>query len=339
MILTQQPPGRMSPSNISQDSSPTQSTVSTSPTISRLSLKRTSNRASTSTSDFANVPELLKTYSNFESFIQQQDGKQRLKEYLEKLRNGEQLVFIEVMEPIMNRCNVLNGDELVGDEDEEEDLSIGSLSQSSLTNLVDGGNNQTTTNILMEQLKQQQDRTRYENLTRKIFCDEKFDYKTVSFTRLCKMVHDQFLDDGCRYELNISSKLKKNVKKVVDNLEGLSVEEQEDAAAKAIKKLHNEVLSQMKVEVFNHLRNTEDFKVWLLSKAIEFSQKEEQIPIEDFLKENEMEENWPLFKKKKLLVMKDIRDLTEEDLRKLGIKKLGHIKRIFRKKNEHFQHE
>ncbi|EFC39271.1 predicted protein [Naegleria gruberi] len=289
--------------------------------------RSTSANSTTSDSDFATVSELLKTYNNFESFIQQNDGKQRLKEYLESARNDEQLVFIEALEPWFSKNpkiqhRISSCDEELDESDSSDSNSVGSL-------------NSNLSNVMMTCLENDEifvDKLMnikvIDNATEKVFGN--VDIQHLSYLDISLIVVEKFLNDDSQFELNVSSKTKAAVNKAAK-------EQDESEAKKVLKTLYQSVLSQMKEEVFNHLRKTEDFKIWVLSKAIEFSQKEEQKSVEEFLKENHMDENWSLFKKKKLLVMKDIRDMTEEDYKKLGVKKLGHVKRLVRKTAEHFQ--
>ncbi|KAF0983085.1 hypothetical protein FDP41_011063 [Naegleria fowleri] len=300
--------------------------------------------------EFSNVSDLLKTYNNFESFIQQNDGKQRLKEYLESSRNEEQLLFVEIMEPYMavlnpkvscstfptNNNNNNNGKTSV-------DVSLNSLTENDIEW-------SSSNEIIMESVKNVSRRRRpshhqynpqhpqhpynhhHHSLVQpssSSLIQQEDDSPHWTFLDLCKIVFTQFLQDDSPYELNVSSKLKASVKKAL-------ISNSEEEAKKSLKSLYHQVLSQMKEEAFKHLRQSEDFKIWVLSKAIDFSQKAEQHSVQSFLEENEMAENWSLFKKKKLFVMKDIRDMTEEDFRKLGVKKLGHVKRLVRRTMEHF---
>ncbi|KAG2378772.1 hypothetical protein C9374_007920 [Naegleria lovaniensis] len=314
-----------------------------------------SSHSVSSSNEFSNVSDLLKTYNNFESFIQQHDGKQRLKEYLESLRNEEQLLFVEIMEPFMTRnLEILNKENINSSSRtcepslQNQHVSTSTRDWSEKSNsyyyyyselIMNQENEWPSNDIIMESVKNAS-RHRHGHLQPSSSLMNQtmlmnLDINTTNsegephWTSLCQVVFTQFLKDDSPHQLNVSSKLKTNVKQA-------SLSNCEQEAKKALTTLYHEVLSQMKEEAFHHLRKSEDFKIWILSKAIEFSQKAEQYSVQTFLEENEMAENWPLFKKKKLCTMKDIREMTEDDFRKLGVKKLGHLKRLVRKTTEHF---
>ncbi|KAL9652346.1 hypothetical protein ABK040_012002 [Willaertia magna] len=124
-----------------------------------------------------------------------------------------------------------------------------------------------------------------------------------------QLLIDEFLKRNSKYEINISSPRKKRFIDQVNN-------QNEEKAKEELLGIYFELLTQLKLEVSSKI--------------------DVDLPIEHFLKENSMEEYLNLFEKAGFIKMCDIKETTESDLRKMGIWKLGHLKRIIRKRNEYF---
>ncbi|KAF0971695.1 hypothetical protein FDP41_009918 [Naegleria fowleri] len=121
---------------------------------------------------------------------------------------------------------------------------------------------------------------------------------------------------------------------------------------KCLDDLFISVQIQFKNEIMPHFKKTEDFKTFLLTKLIELSSQPQQasesqtcfslspgkVLIQDFLTQNgELSEYCKAFSKKNLITMEQIRNFTSDDFRdKIGIKKIGHLKRMVRLTGEHF---
>ncbi|KAF0978509.1 hypothetical protein FDP41_002329 [Naegleria fowleri] len=95
------------------------------------------------------------------------------------------------------------------------------------------------------------------------------------------------------------------------------------------------VMLQFNNEIMPHFKKTEEFKTFIIAKLIELSSQEGgcgvNTRIEDILNQNELSEYVKTFSKMKLIRMEQIKDFTSNDLReKIGVKKVGHLKRIER---------
>ncbi|KAG2375115.1 hypothetical protein C9374_010119 [Naegleria lovaniensis] len=129
---------------------------------------------------------------------------------------------------------------------------------------------------------------------------------------------------------------------------------------KCLDDLFINVQVQFKNEIMPHFKKTQEFKTFVLEKLIELSNNQQQQPqeilsplnspstlspgevlIQDFLTQNgELAEYCKPFAKKNLTTMDQIRNFTSDDFRdKIGIKKIGHLKRIVRLTKEHFMNK
>ncbi|KAG2392368.1 hypothetical protein C9374_012620 [Naegleria lovaniensis] len=103
--------------------------------------------------------------------------------------------------------------------------------------------------------------------------------------------------------------------------------------------LNTIVILQYNNEIMPHFTKTEEFKTLIIGKLIEYSSQEswdENTLIEHVLKQNDLSEYVKSFSKMKLFRMEQIRQFSTSDLKeKIGVKKLGHLKRLERLINDY----
>ncbi|KAL9647882.1 hypothetical protein ABK040_008155 [Willaertia magna] len=318
----------------------------------------------TETASFSTVESVIQTYYNFNTCWKQKDGREEIKKYLQSRFNAELLSCLERVEECLSipwldpvtpsldisannstkhnsNNSTLSPTSSVGDMDTisdhcdltsiSEDLSSSSLTLSStssnLTDYIQFSNSGTVglNSSLIDS-----------TLLKDIFM------KSIN-------LYKDFLSEHSQQSVNINSKLRNSFKemnyKVIELLNKLTktkeiVEKTQyfevcDLMFTNFKQLYTEIMCQFKTEIFPNFKNTENFRTFILTKVIDISQRGET-DIETFLKNNELQEYCKLFKKKKLLKLSQIQNFSSDDYRNLGIKKLGHIKRLVRIVNSHF---
>ncbi|KAL9652551.1 hypothetical protein ABK040_000121 [Willaertia magna] len=146
-----------------------------------------------------------------------------------------------------------------------------------------------------------------------------------------KELYNQFVSNSAQQCVNICGRLRDKFTKefiaIIDTTNNYEIKTEK--LNKLYSSLKKELIIQFKTEIFPSLKKLETFQIFLLSKIIEAT-TEPEIEIETVLKTNEMEEYCKLFSKKKLMYLSQLKEYTSDDYRKLGIKKLGHIKRLLR---------
>ena len=142
-----------------------------------------------------------------------------------------------------------------------------------------------------------------------------------------------------------------------------------------MKNIFNLIEYQIDIEILPQFRKSTEYKTYILEKVIELGSDNPQQPsglsssqrgschdltahlddalsdsdqdqldksttIEHMLKEGNMLEHLKAFQKKKLIHLYQIKDFTTQDLKdKIGIKKIGHLKRIVRLVSQHFNNK
>ena len=172
---------------------------------------------------------------------------------------------------------------------------------------------------------------RKEEQIRFLECVEEFGFSPCSeeaTKSFCKRLYQEFLLDNSKYQLNVTNKYKKEYETLTEKKESMLKH------LEWFNKLYNEILIQINTETFGMMKKTEEFQVWLLTKALEWltqNQKSESMPISEFLAINDLSEYEKMFKKKKLTEMSHIKHMTDQaEFKQLGVTKLGHQKKLAR---------
>jgi len=161
-----------------------------------------------------------------------------------------------------------------------------------------------------------------------------------------KLLHERFVNMESNTCINMPGELRERFQQARILIDRGDVNAWQQIA-KSLDGLSLCVHLQFKNEIMPEFWKTKEMQTFLLEKLIELSsfdvtdQIKELNPgdslIADFLVENELDEYRKIFSKKKLLIMEQIRFFTQEDFRDIGIKKIGHLKRIVRTVAEHFE--
>ena len=135
-----------------------------------------------------------------------------------------------------------------------------------------------------------------------------------------------------------------------------------------VKTILNLIEYQFNVEILPQFKKSPEYSTFIISKVIEFGNQQEDLQsnssedetssnneesissfnddhdktrtIEQILQEGNMTEHFKSFQKKKLVYLYQIKNFTTQDFKdKIGIKKIGHLKRIVRLINHYYSNK
>ncbi|KAF0971693.1 hypothetical protein FDP41_009916 [Naegleria fowleri] len=269
-----------------------------------------------SSSSSIRVQEIIQTYSQIDPLIEMQDeGLKILRSYLKQRQNEEYLLYMEVTREYKKKRELRQ--------------------------------NEQPTILLLEEFE-------------KVY-HEFLNFESVTCMNVPASVREQFVNVWNEKEiicksldvLSLSTD-SCNSNTACHNVATISLELAQKMR-KCLDDLFISVQIQFKNEIMPHFKKTEDFKTFLLTKLIELSSQPQQdsnpsnsaslspetVLIQDFLTQNgELSKYCKAFSKKNLITMEQIRNFTSDDFRdKIGIKKIGHLKRMVRLTRQHFMHE
>ncbi|KAL9644899.1 hypothetical protein ABK040_005379 [Willaertia magna] len=148
-----------------------------------------------------------------------------------------------------------------------------------------------------------------------------------------KELYTSFIVNSSTHCVNIAGSLREDFTKeynlLINNETMSNANRFLEKTKKLYQSLKKELLIQLNTEIFPLLKQQESFKLFILSKIIE-ANTEPEIEINSFLKTNEMDEYCKLFKKRKLIYLSQLQEFSGDDLREVGITKLGHVKKLLR---------
>ncbi|EFC42519.1 hypothetical protein NAEGRDRAFT_80384 [Naegleria gruberi] len=180
----------------------------------------------------------------------------------------------------------------------------------------------------------------------------------ITLVREFKTIYENFVNFESLTCMNIASSIRESFTQTLKEVQVLSQDEIPNQTLcermeKCLDTLLFNIQLQFNNEIMTHFKKSSEFKTFVITKLIELSASETSSIMEDMEKtsprtpgehlisnilvDNEMEEYSKTFTKKKLVTLDQIRHFTADDYRdKIGMKKIGHLKRIVRVVNEHF---
>lgn len=174
-----------------------------------------------------------------------------------------------------------------------------------------------------------------------------------------KTIYENFVNYESLTCMNIASSIREQFTQTLKEVVLLKQDEiPKQALCEKMEKCLDNLLFNIQLqfnnEIMTHFKKSSEFRTFVITKLIELSASETSSIMDDLsektsprspgeylisniLAENEMEEYSKTFAKKKLVTLEQIRHFTADDYRdKIGMKKIGHLKRIVRVVNEHF---
>ncbi|KAF0971694.1 hypothetical protein FDP41_009917 [Naegleria fowleri] len=305
-----------------------------------------------SSSSSSRILETIKTYNRIDSLIEMQDeGLKILRSYLRQRQNEEYLLYLEVTREYKKKRELRKNEDsdLLLLLEEFEKVYQEFLNFESVTCMnIPAGLREQFVNVWIEKGTRCKDL----EMQRPTTSSNTTSIKATNHTGTEETENND--EESENLGACSPSSLLSNTLSITTRPRTISPELAQKMR-KCLDDLFISVQIQFKNEIMPHFKKTEEFKTFLLTKLIELSSQPQQasesqtcfslspgkVLIQDFLTQNgELSEYCKAFSKKNLITMEQIRNFTSDDFRdKIGIKKIGHLKRMVRLTREHFMHE